>query len=118
MNLERKKGDVLYEYKEIPKTGIIFLSCDWSMYAIRSLQNIISILDDFNEINLYVYDIDRDTYELIRETYPEAQSHGYGEMFWVLNGEIISKCHSKEISKQVLIENTQHLLKRMGSVTD
>jgi len=90
MNVVRKNGDIVYNPQIAPKTGVIFLLCNWSGESILNLQHLLSRMENYPKLILYIVDIDEPAYEVLKEQY-QVKSHGKGETFWVKDGKIISQ---------------------------
>lgn len=87
MVVNRLKGEIIYNdklnrFSDI--TGVVFLSCSWSD-SILYLKYLVSIMEDFPEIDLYVIDIDKIAYRIFSKEF-SFKSHGYGETFWLFKG--------------------------------
>jgi hypothetical protein len=76
------------KFIEIEK-GIVFLYCEWSPIE-PVFTNLLEIYKTYTEIPFYVFDIDKEEFtgfSLVNN----VKSHGWGEMYWIKNGEVISK---------------------------
>lgn len=105
MKFNRSKGNVVYEFKELPNKGILFLYCSWSESKIY-LDYLISILNDFPELDLYIVDIESDHYKRLSFEY---KSHGKGETFWISEGKIKFKIYDYKKQKDEVLKNTIEL---------
>ena len=85
-NISVNDFDILVS--DIPQ-GILFFYCTWA-YVETQFKYILKIQRQYPKIKLFLFDIDEDDFKVFREN-NHLISHGYGETFWVINGEIIGK---------------------------
>ncbi len=107
MDVLRKNGRLIFNPSNTPAEGIVFLYANWSESRIY-IKYLIELLEDFPQLDLFVYDIDEDGVKNIMTTY-NVISHGFGETFWLFEGRIISKILNYKESGKAAIEYTKSL---------
>lgn len=69
-------------------SAIFFMFANWSATSVQ-LVNLITSLDTFPTISLFVYDIDDDEFPEFADA-NKLYTNGWGETFWVKNGVIVA----------------------------
>lgn len=87
--MERQNGIIVYNPKDLPTKGIVFLLATWSE-SVYYLKYLVSLLEEYPQLELYVYDIDEIEY-IKFETEYNVLSHGVGETFAMIENKIIFK---------------------------
>lgn len=100
MDINRNNGILYIDMQILPENGVIFLYCSWSK-SLLYLKYLVSILDKYPKVDLYVYDIDKDMYNNIKGKY-NIVSHGKGETLWIKNSEILYAVIDYEKEKEYI----------------
>lgn len=105
-----KINDYSISINEI-ESGIIFLYCTWSPTIIQ-LKTLFTSLENKCDINLFVFDIDREE-ALSFFNRQGLHSDGWGETYWIKDGKVISFMKNYNMqSVHELINNNMKITNR------
>lgn len=99
-----------FSFKEAThNTAIIFFFANWSGPARAAKVALLQSLIDFPDLQLYMLDNDQSaTFSYMIEN--ELLSHGWGETYWLKNGQIISSVNRYESLKMNDLINKHRML--------
>ena len=87
------------------KYGVVFMFSSWRPSTVQ-LRNLISSLENFPDLALYIFDIDEDKFYDFKKK-NMLYSDGWGETFWIKNGKIIAdlKKYNSQSIKDLIRNN-------------
>lgn len=117
MEIYRENGIIFLNEEKEPETGVVFLLCHWSKSRLY-LRYLISILESYPTIDLYVIDIDHESFQNFKKKI-NVISHGNGETFWLYKGKQIESILDYNTDQNKTVAYMEKLLRIIrGEGTD
>ncbi|SFW74158.1 hypothetical protein [Chitinophaga sancti] len=106
-----------FSFKEAThNTCVLLIYAGWSSFARAAKSLLVNSLAEFPDIELFILDNDeKDTFNYMITN--DLFSHGWGETYWIQDGQIVSAVKRYPVSMEDLISK-HHLLATKSDLTE